>query len=142
MSEVFPYRRNIPMGKFNVNTHRSFTNRYLALDNLPMDKYERRRQNLMKLKNEFCEGKNRLLAEKIDRDPTYVSRMLYPEGKNGRKRIADDLIEVIEEKFDLPRGWLDSSPDDERLAPLLNTEKNSDDNTIVIVTNAIASMGL
>lgn len=130
------------MGKFKVNTHRSFTDRYIALDNLHMDKYERRRLNLLKLKNEFCEGINKVLAERIERDPTYVSRMLYPEGKQGKKRIADDLIEVIEEKFNLPRGWLDSSPAEEGGAHLQITEQNSDDDTIVVVTNAIASMGL
>lgn len=33
--------------------------------------------------------------------------MLYPEGKRGKKRIADDMMEVIEDAFGLQRGWLD-----------------------------------
>ncbi|WP_284271291.1 hypothetical protein [Mycoavidus cysteinexigens] len=33
--------------------------------------------------------------------------MLYPEGKRGKKRIADEMIEVIEVAFGLPQGWLD-----------------------------------
>lgn len=48
------------------------------------------------------------MAETIKRDPSYVSRMLYPDGKAGKKRIADDMIEIIEDSFCLPRGWMDS----------------------------------
>lgn len=33
--------------------------------------------------------------------------MLYPEGKKQKKRIADDMVEVIESAFGLPRGWMD-----------------------------------
>jgi phage repressor protein C with HTH and peptisase S24 domain len=73
-----------------------------------MDKYERRRLNLIKLRDEKCNGKASVLAKKIERDQSYVSRMLYEEGKDGKKRIADEMIEVIEDAFDLPRGWLDS----------------------------------
>lgn len=43
----------------------------------------------------------------IGRPDNYVSRMLYPEGKKGKKRIAEDMAEVIESAFSLPRGWLD-----------------------------------
>jgi len=95
------------MGKYKVNTYGLFTRRYRHFDNLGMDKYERRRLNLMKLRDTQCDGKASLLAERINRAPSYVSRMLYPEGKDGKKRIADDMIELIEEAFQLPRGWLD-----------------------------------
>jgi hypothetical protein len=41
--------------------------------------------------------------------------MLYPEGKSGKKRIADNMIDLLERTFSLPQGWLDqvhgSSPD-------------------------------
>lgn len=73
-----------------------------------MDKYEKRRLNLIELRDKKCNGKAAELAKKIGRDPSYVSRMLYAAGKAGKKRIADDMIEVIEEAFSLPRGWLDS----------------------------------
>lgn len=73
-----------------------------------MDKYERRRLNLIELRDKKCNGKAAELAKKIGRDPSYVSRMLYEEKKPGKKRIADDMIEVIEAAFSLPRGWLDS----------------------------------
>ncbi|CAD6111721.1 putative phage repressor protein CI [Escherichia coli] len=72
-----------------------------------MDKYEFRRQQLIKIRDEQCNGKAVNVARKIGREPSYVSRMLYPEGKKGKKRIADDMVELIEESFGLPRGWMD-----------------------------------
>ncbi|EIP3474874.1 hypothetical protein LSA47_003020 [Escherichia coli] len=72
-----------------------------------MDKYEFRRQQLIKIRDEKCDGKAVNVARKIGREPSYVSRMLYPEGKKGKKRIADDMVEIIEESFGLPRGWMD-----------------------------------
>jgi len=72
-----------------------------------MDKYEKRRLRLIQLRDDFCNGNASELARKIDREPSYVSRMLWPEGKSGRKRIADDMMEVIEKSFKLPRGWMD-----------------------------------
>lgn len=72
-----------------------------------MDKYEARRQRLRQLIDERCAGVSAAFAKQIGRDASYVTRMLYPEGKSGRKRIADDMIEIIETAFDLPRGWLD-----------------------------------
>lgn len=79
-----------------------------------MDKYERRRLQLLKLRDEQCNGKVVDVARRISREPSYVSRMLYPEGKAGRKRIADDMVELIETSFGLSRGWMDglSQPHD------------------------------
>lgn len=74
---------------------------------LNMDKYEKRRLRLIELKDSKCKGVNADLARRIGRDPTYVNRMLYPEGKAGKKRIGDDMVDVIEEAFGLPSGWLD-----------------------------------
>ncbi len=72
-----------------------------------MDKYERRRQRLIELRDTKCGGNAAELARRIERDASYVTRMLYPEGKRGKKRIADEMIEVIEVAFGLPQGWLD-----------------------------------
>lgn len=72
-----------------------------------MDKYERRRLRLIELRDSRCNGKGAELARKIGRDPSYVARMTYPEGKAGKKRIAGELIDVIELAFNLPHGWLD-----------------------------------
>lgn len=72
-----------------------------------MDKYERRRLRLLELRDTRCRRSVAELARKIARDASYVSRMLYVEGKPGKKRIADDMMEVIETAFRLERGWLD-----------------------------------
>lgn len=77
-----------------------------------MDKYEKRRLRLIELRDNFCNGRASELARRIEREPSYVSRMLYTEGKAGKKRIADDMMEVIERAFNLPRGWMDSLSDD------------------------------
>ncbi len=73
-----------------------------------MDKYERRRQRLIELRNTQCGGSAAELSRRINREPSYVSRMLYEEGKAGKKRIADDMMEIIETAFHLPRGWMDA----------------------------------
>ena len=80
---------------------------------LVMDKYEKRRSRLLKIRDDFCSGKAAEVARKIERDPSYVSRMLYEEGKLGKKRIADDMVEIIEKAFSLPRGWMDGIVDKE-----------------------------
>lgn len=107
-----------------------------------MDKYECRRLNLLRLRGQYCAGKNSELANRLDRAPSYVSRMLYPEGKDGKRRIADDMLEIIENAFDLPRGWLDQ--------PRQGSNDKSDvsahlpattDETSIAITNASASMG-
>lgn len=77
-----------------------------------MDKYEIRRQRLIKLRDERCNGKAAQVARVIGRPDNYVSRMLYPEGKKGKKRIAEDMAEVIESAFKLPKGWLDDLESD------------------------------
>lgn len=72
-----------------------------------MDKYEKRRLKLIDLIKLKCGGINAELARRIGRYPSYINRMLYPEGKKAKKRIADEMIEVIETAFNLPKGWLD-----------------------------------
>lgn len=72
-----------------------------------MDKYEKRRLRLTQLRDDYCNGKTSELARKIEREPSYVARMLWPEGKAGRKRISENMMEVIENAFQLQRGWMD-----------------------------------
>lgn len=76
-----------------------------------MNKYEKRRLRLMQIRDEICGGRAVDVARKIEREPSYVSRMLYEEGKKGGKRIADEMVEVIEKAFNLPRGWMDGIVD-------------------------------
>lgn len=72
-----------------------------------MDKYEQRRLRLRELIDTACGGKIADFAARIERSDSYASRMLYADDKKGRKRIGDDMMVVIEEKFNLPRAWLD-----------------------------------
>jgi len=73
---------------------------------------------LIALRDRKCNGSNAEFARAIGRDPSYVSRMIYPEGKPGKKRIAEDMVEVIEAAFSLPKGWLDLGDTDINLASL------------------------
>ncbi|POR52789.1 hypothetical protein B0G62_10486 [Paraburkholderia eburnea] len=64
----------------------------------------------------MCGGSAAELARRIEREASYVTRMLYPPGKNGRKRIGEELVEIIETVFGKPRGWLDSPSDPDATA--------------------------
>jgi len=72
-----------------------------------MDKYETRRLNLRALIHSHCGGRAATLADLIERSPSYVSRMLYPEGRDGKKRIGEDMRDIIEDALSLKRGSLD-----------------------------------
>ena len=74
-----------------------------------MDKFKLRRLRLVELINKVADGKIVLFAEKIGKDPSYVGRMLYEEGKKGRKKIGEEMAAYIEDSLNLPRGWLDDS---------------------------------
>lgn len=72
-----------------------------------MDVQLHRKQRLRELMNHFCGGVIAVLAEKISRNESYVSRMFYPPDKAGAKPIADKMMLVIESTFGLERAWLD-----------------------------------
>lgn len=72
-----------------------------------MDKYEIRRLNLVAIMKSRCDGKPAVLANKLERSASYVSRMLYPVGKASKKNIGEDMVELIEKVFDLQKGSLD-----------------------------------
>lgn len=69
-----------------------------------MDKYEKRRIALQGLADSFGRGGIAKIAQAIGKEPNYVSRMLYPAGKDGRKRIGEDSVDILDKKFP---GWLD-----------------------------------
>lgn len=54
-----------------------------------------------------CGGRAATLADKIERSPSYVSRMLYAEGKRGKKRIGEDMADLITSALGLEKGRLD-----------------------------------
>ena len=72
-----------------------------------MDKHEIRRLNLLALVSARCGGKKSVLADKLGRSASYVSRMLAPEGNQSKKNIGEDMVEVIERVFELRKGALD-----------------------------------
>lgn len=68
------------------------------------DRYEVRRLALKALIDEKGRGGTAEVANRIGKEPSYVSRMLYPPGKTGRKRIGDELLEAITKAYP---SWLD-----------------------------------
>ncbi|MPW17910.1 hypothetical protein GCT13_13420 [Paraburkholderia sp. CNPSo 3157] len=66
-----------------------------------MDKYERRRLRLIEIRDALCNGATSALAKRIGKSDSYVSRMLWPEGREGRKRIGEDMVDMIDNAF----GW-------------------------------------
>ncbi|MDR5824736.1 S24 family peptidase [Caballeronia sp. LZ043] len=73
-----------------------------------MDKYEKRRLRLIEVRDLLCGGSAATLAKRIDKSGSYVSRMLWPDGRDGRKRIGEDTVEQIERAFNWARGTFDS----------------------------------
>lgn len=57
------------------------------------------------------------LSDRLDRDPSYFSRIFSDTGKAGKKRIGEHLARDIEAKLGLPRLWLDGDVQD-AAAPL------------------------
>ncbi|MDR3353364.1 MAG: hypothetical protein LBO00_10280 [Zoogloeaceae bacterium] len=60
-----------------------------------MDKYEKRRATLKGLVDSLGRGGIATVAARIGKEPNYVSRMLYPLGKLGRKRIGEDSMDAL-----------------------------------------------
>jgi hypothetical protein len=86
-------------------------------------KFTREQEMLMWLRDEKC-GKNAAeLARRIGKDPTYVNRLLYPIGKDGRKGIGLEVMRKASAAFDLPPGFWEGADADAagagKYAPLL-----------------------
>lgn len=77
-----------------------------------MDKYDIRRENLQALiDREFgprAWGAKAKFAKRLEKQPDYISRCLYPPGKPGAKNVGEDLAREIERKFNLPMYSFDS----------------------------------
>jgi SOS-response transcriptional repressor LexA len=61
-----------------------------------MDRYEKRRLILKETVDSMGRGGIAKIAKRCDIDATYLSRLLYPEGKSGKKRIGEDIKEKLE----------------------------------------------
>lgn len=64
-----------------------------------MNKYDERRGALAELVKGFGRGGIARVAKAIGKDANYVSRMLYPPGKDGAKRIGEDSWDLLVAKF-------------------------------------------
>lgn len=71
----------------------------MTLSNTAMDKYEERRRALADLVKSMGRGAINTIAAKIEKDPSYVSRMLYPPNKKGHKRIGEDTLDLLVAAF-------------------------------------------
>ena len=79
------------------------------VQNNGMDKWAFRRQALQSLIDTKYNKVAAAFARENDFTPSYVTRMLYPDGKKGRKRIAEDSIDKINKKHP---DWLNSDVND------------------------------
>lgn len=86
-------------------------------------RFERRRLKLQELINKETRGNHAAFARKIGKAPSYISRLLYEEGKEGKKRIGDDLMISIESTCNLPRGWFDADDNNDLDWPFVITRK-------------------
>lgn len=102
-----------------------------------MDKYEYRRQRLIELRDTYCDGKISVLAEKLQRSHSYVSRMLYPLDKNNSKRIGDDMLDLLSATFNVTKSWLSGDGD----STILSTMKKDTDTTVLYLYEVSASCG-
>ncbi len=68
-----------------------------------MNKFEIRRTALKQLVDGIGRGGIARIAEKIEKDPSYVSRLLYHPDKKGAKNIGEDTCEAIEKHYP---NWL------------------------------------
>ncbi len=74
-----------------------------------MEEMTREQRLLGYLRDTYCGGVAAELARKLGhKNPSYINRAFYPEGKAGRKGIGLELMRQCSEAFDLPRGWWDS----------------------------------
>ena len=70
------------------------------MKNLPVEKvYEQRRQDLKRLIENMGRGSIAAIAKVIDVEPNYISRALYPPGKDGRKNIGDELVIKLDQHY-------------------------------------------
>ena len=71
--------------------------------------YENRRLRALELLS-LCGGVKAKLAERIGKDPSYVSRVLSEPGAAGHKNIAEEFIRASMLEFGLIPGWFDMAP--------------------------------
>lgn len=66
-------------------------------------------------------GAKSAMAKRLDKQPDYISRCLYPPDKPGRKNIGEDFAREIENAYGLNRYDLDRSANDGGLVEIDKT---------------------
>lgn len=93
-----------------------------------VDMYEHRRLRLLELRNygKFAgRGGISELAKATGIDASYISRLLYPEGKPHKKRLGDEVVDKLRASLGLCPGWFDL-PLGSRLDPLIWSQASDD----------------
>lgn len=62
---------------------------------------------LLRIRKDCCGGSNAELGRKINKDSSYVARLLMPEGSKGAKRIGLEIMRACTLAFSLPIGFWD-----------------------------------
>jgi len=94
-----------------------------------MNKYASRQKLLAALIQDQFDGVLARFASAVDIAPSYVSRMLYPEGKAGAKRIGENTIEKIESSLNM-KGYFSGSIRREHVGKTMLPAKDDDYITI------------
>jgi phage repressor protein C with HTH and peptisase S24 domain len=77
-----------------------------------MDEDARLRALLTLLKDRFCHSSKRELGNRIGKDESYIGRLLYPPGKDGKKGIGQEIMRATREAFQLPLGFWELEPNE------------------------------
>lgn len=113
-----PCLQYLPTGKHFVNPQDIYQ-RVSAQYSDGMSIHETRRSNLVRLIKDRFDGKQRRLADDIDRQPDYISRIL-----NGSKNVGEKFARHVEQSLGLPDGYLDV-PEDGKGYPVLRFSRGS-----------------
>lgn len=85
-----------------------------------MDRREHRRQKLQELINSVANGTVSEFAKLVGKEPSYISRMLYPADKAQAKPIGEKMISHICSALNIPANWFDQ---DEKLPEIKTTSQ-------------------
>lgn len=99
----------IPLGTTRRNTPRHLSRNTRRYTLRVMDDYERRQALLRLLIEHFAGGVKREFVARINRDESYVGRLLYAREKRGAKGIGTAIMDACRTALDLPDGYWDSN---------------------------------
>lgn len=93
-----------------------------------MDKYEERRLALAALVKKMGRGAIGTIATRIEKDASYVSRMLYPLDKPGHKRIGEDTLDLLRAAY--PEHFADPNTNAPR--QMFTKERRASDDALAV----------